>query len=93
MADSVCLPACHFRDADCGKGRRIYLRDAETGQIGLINGRKLDGEFLRRRGVEREHLHKLTRQVGADLIHISTNRPYLPELVSFFDKRRKRLLR
>jgi len=91
--DLVVIEITDPRDLTLPPVATVPLRDAETGRIGLINGRKLEAEFLRRRGIEREQLHELTRQVGADLIHISTDRPYLPELVSFFEKRRKRLSR
>jgi uncharacterized protein (DUF58 family) len=91
--DLVVIEITDPRDLTLPPVAAVPLRDAETGRIGLVNGRKLEGEFLRRRGAERAQLHKLTRQVGADLIHVSTDRPYLPELVAFFEQRRRRLSR
>lgn len=91
--DLVVIEVTDPRDLAIPPAGTVPLRDAETGRIGMVNGDKLETEFLQRRGAERERLHKLTRRVGADLIHVSTDRPYLPELVSFFERRRRRLSR
>lgn len=91
--DLVVIEITDPRDLTLPPVAAVPLRDAETGRVGLVNGHKLEADYLRRRGAERTELHRLSRQVGADLIHLSTDRPYLPELVSFFEERRRRLSR
>lgn len=71
----------------------IPIRDAETGRLGLVNGKKLEADFMKRRGTRRQELETLTRRLGADLVQLSTDKPYLPPLISFFEQRRRRMSR
>ena len=71
----------------------VVLRDAETGRVGVVSGRRRTRAFGKRRAAEREQLRLLTRQLGADHIELRTNRPYLPPLISFFEQRRRRFQR
>jgi hypothetical protein len=49
-------------------------------------------ELARARG-ERDALHATIRGLGLDHLTLATDRPYMPELVAFFESRRKRLRR
>ncbi len=71
----------------------LVLRDAETGAVAFYDGHKhAAAEAARARG-EREALHATIRGLGLDHLTLATDRPYMPELVEFFESRRKRLRR
>lgn len=69
------------------------LRDAETGALALVSGRKLGAEHRARRRHQRSELLRLTRRLGIDHLELRTDRPYLAPLVAFFERRRRRLNR
>ncbi len=71
----------------------VVLRDAETGRVATLGGRRLAREVARHRGRERQELMRLIRQLGVDHLQIRTDRPYLSTLINFFERRRKRLTR
>ncbi len=71
----------------------VVLRDAEDGRLGVVRGSGLLREFGRRRAAERDDLRLWVKKLGADHIELRTNRPYLPPLVGFFERRRKRFQR
>ena len=71
----------------------VVLRDAETGRLATLSGRRLARSHTRRRAQERRELLRLIRQLGVDHLEIRTDRPYLGTLISFFERRRKRLAR
>ncbi|MDH3743996.1 MAG: DUF58 domain-containing protein [Acidobacteriota bacterium] len=71
----------------------VVLRDAENGRVGVVRSKRLLREFGRRRAAERDELRHWTKRLGADWIELRTHRPYLPPLVSFFERRRKRFQR
>lgn len=71
----------------------VILRDAETGRLGLVHGRRAARQFERRRESERQDLTSLARSLGVDHLVLRTDRPYFSSLVSFFDQRRRRMRR
>ncbi len=71
----------------------VVLRDAETGRLATVSGRRMARQHTRRRQEERQALLGLMRQLGVDHLQIRTDRPYLSTLISFFERRRKRLTR
>ena len=81
------------RDSELPSTTPVLLRDAETGELGVVDGRSLAADFARDRELERREIESLARRVGGDFIHLRTDRPYLPELVNFFEARRRRLQR
>jgi uncharacterized protein (DUF58 family) len=70
----------------------LVLRDAETGAVAFVDGRRAADEASRARG-EREALRSTTRALGLDHLTLATDRPYMPELVAFFEARKRRLRR
>lgn len=79
-----------LRPPDAGP---LVLRDAETGAVAFYDGRRnAAAEVARARG-EREALHATIRSLGLDHLTLATDRPYMPELVAFFESRKKRLRR
>jgi uncharacterized protein (DUF58 family) len=91
--DLIVVDVSDPRDSELPATSPVLLRDAETGEIGIVNGRKLAADFARDRELERREIESLARRVGGDFIHLRTDRPYLPELVKFFEARRRRLQR
>ncbi|MEM8963364.1 MAG: DUF58 domain-containing protein, partial [Acidobacteriota bacterium] len=71
----------------------VLLRDAETGRVAAVSGRKLAEEHRQQRDQERREWLKLIRRLGVDHLEIRTDRPYLGTLVGFFERRRRRLQR
>ena len=91
--DLIVLEIFDPRDHDPPAGAPVVLRDAETGRLGVMGGRKLAQEYRRRRLRARSQLMELTRKLGVDHLEIRTDVPYLPSLVSFFQRRRRRISR
>lgn len=81
------------RDLTLPRVAPVVLQDAETGTACLVDGRKLADEFAARRRRERQDLHKLLRGLGVDHLELATDRPYMGPLLSFFERRRRRLSR
>lgn len=74
-------------------GGPVVLRDAETGRLATVGGRRLAAAHAKHRQRERRDLLRLIRQLGVDHLEIRTDRPYLGTLVRFFERRRNRLTR
>lgn len=71
----------------------INLRDAETGEDCLVD--TFDADIRRRyreQGErEKEETVKLLRSGGVDFIQVSTDQPYVPELMRFFKRRERKI--
>jgi uncharacterized protein (DUF58 family) len=81
------------RDLELPRVGPVPVRDAETGALGWVSGKRMGAEFERRRAAERQELVRLTQQLGVDRLEVRTDRPYLAPLVAFFARRRRRLAR
>jgi len=68
----------------------VVLEDAESGRVATVDGRR--AATLERERVRREHerLAAVLAGLGADRLELRTDRPYLPELVRFFDRRERK---
>lgn len=71
----------------------VVLRDAETGRLAALSGRRWAQEHAAYRSGQRRELVQLTRKLGVDHLTIRTDRPYLGPLVRFFERRRQRFSR
>ncbi len=71
----------------------VVLRDAETGRLATVAGRRLVRLHTAHRRRERQEMLGLVRQLGIDHLQIRTDRPYLPTLINFFERRRRRFSR
>jgi uncharacterized protein (DUF58 family) len=91
--DVVVLEIVDPRDEELPSAGPVVLRDAETGALGLVSGKKLGAAHRARRARQRDELRQLTRQLGVDHLELRTDRPYLAPLVAFFERRRKKLSR
>jgi uncharacterized protein (DUF58 family) len=91
--DLIVLEIVDPRDGALPPAGPVVLRDAETGRVGLVDGRRLGRRFAERRRRERAELARLTRRLGVDHLELATDRPYLAPLVAFFERRRRRLAR
>lgn len=69
----------------------VVLRDAETGRLGVVSGRRMAERMAMDRRHQREDFLQLTRRLGVDHLTIRTDRPYLGTLINFFERRRKRM--
>ena len=71
----------------------VVLRDAETGRLALINGRRLARRHAEQRRRERAELARLAKRLGVDRLELRTDRPYINTLLAFFEARKRRLRR
>jgi len=88
--DLVVLEIVDGRDLDFPAVGPVVLEDAETGEVGIVEGRRVAAEAAARRA-ERQRLRELLARLGVDRLELRTDRPYLPELVRFFAWRERKL--
>lgn len=88
--DLVVLEIVDPRDGELPAVGPVVLRDAETGELALVDGRRAGRAHAERSRRERLELQRLTRQLGVDHLELRTDRPYLPTLVKFFETRKRR---
>jgi|AntAceMinimDraft_8_1070364.scaffolds.fasta_scaffold26428_2 uncharacterized protein (DUF58 family) len=71
----------------------INLRDAETGEDCLVDTSDANLQRRYREDAEREEeeMVKLFRGSGIDFIRVSTDQPYVPELMRFFKRRERKI--
>ena len=88
--DLIVVEIVDPRDQDLPAVGPVVLRDAETGQIALVNGGKEAGRHADLRRRERADLSRLTRRLGVDHLELRTDRPYLKTILTFFEQRKSR---
>ena len=91
--DLIVLEIADPRDQEIPETGPVVIRDAETGRVGLVGGKRMAREHAAKRHQERAALARLTRKLGVDHLELRTDRPYLQTLVAFFNQRRKRMRR
>jgi uncharacterized protein (DUF58 family) len=91
--DVVLLEVTDPRDEQLPAAGPVVLRDAETGRLAFVDGRRAGAQHRQQRQQERAALLELAGRLGVDHLEISTGRPYLSALVRFFEQRRRRLRR
>jgi len=91
--DLVVLELVDPRDLEPPASGPVVLEDAETGEVAFVDGRRAARREAERARGEREQLHRLLTGLGVDRLELRTDRPYLPELIAFFARRRRRLAR
>jgi uncharacterized protein (DUF58 family) len=91
--DLILIEVADPRDQELPAVGPVVLRDAETGETALVDGRRLGRRHRERRRSERAELLRLARRLGVDHLELRTDRPYLATLLSFFELRRRRLRR
>jgi uncharacterized protein (DUF58 family) len=71
----------------------IELEDAETGERVLVDTRRrrIRDAFARSGRDEHESLMSHMRSMGVDTLDLSTDRPYMKDLLNFFRRRERRL--
>jgi uncharacterized protein (DUF58 family) len=91
--DLILIEIMDPRDHDLPAVGPVVLRDAETGETALIDGRRLGRRHRERSQRERDELLRLSRRLSIDHLALRTDRPYLSTLLAFFEQRRRRLRR
>jgi uncharacterized protein (DUF58 family) len=71
----------------------IELEDAETGERVIVDTRrrKIRDAFARTGREQTETLTGLLRSMGMDALEVSTDRPYMKDLLGFFRRRERRM--
>lgn len=91
--DLILVEIVDPRDESLPEVGPVVLRDAETGSLALVNGRKLARKHAEQRRKERDELSRLAKRLGVDRLELRTDRPYINTLLAFFEQRRRRLRR
>jgi uncharacterized protein (DUF58 family) len=91
--DLVVVEIVDPRDQEIPQVGPVVLRDAETGETAIVNGKREAKRHAEHRRLEREDFARLTRRLGVDRLELRTDRPYINTLLAFFEQRRKRLRR
>ncbi len=91
--DLILIEIADPRDQELPAVGPVVLRDAETGETALVDGRRAAQRHRERQLREHGELLRLTRRLGVDRLALRTDRPYLSALLSFFEQRRRRLAR
>ncbi|HKI05500.1 MAG TPA: DUF58 domain-containing protein [Thermoanaerobaculia bacterium] len=91
--DLVVVEIVDPRDQEIPQVGPVVLRDAETGETALVNGKREARRHAEQRRLERAEFARLTRKLGVDRLELRTDRPYINTLLAFFEQRRKRLRR
>lgn len=91
--DLIVVEIVDPRDQDLPAVGPVVLRDAETGEVALVDGGKAARHHAEQRRRERADLSRLTRSLGVDHLELRTDRPYLNTVVAFFEQRKRRLRR
>ncbi len=91
--DLILVELVDPRDQEIPAVGPVVLRDAETGETALVNGKRLAKRFAEQRRQEREELARLVRRLGVDRLELRTDRPYINTLLAFFEQRKRRLQR
>ncbi|MHC4571886.1 MAG: DUF58 domain-containing protein [Planctomycetota bacterium] len=70
----------------------IEFQDAETGEIILVDtsGRKFRNQYANNSSRRFDDLKNMLRTINVDCISISTDKPYIQDLVKFFHMRHRR---
>lgn len=91
--DLILIEIVDPRDQEVPEVGPVVLRDAETGRLALVDGKKAARHHAESRRREREELSRLIRRLGVDRLELRTDRPYLKTILTFFEQRRRRLAR
>jgi uncharacterized protein (DUF58 family) len=91
--DLVVVEIVDPRDQEIPQVGPVVLRDAETGETAIVNGKREAKRHAEQRRLERQDFARLTRRLGIDRLELRTDRPYINTLLAFFEQRRKRLRR
>jgi uncharacterized protein (DUF58 family) len=91
--DLIVVEIADPRDQEIPAVDPVVLRDAETGELALVNGRRLGPRHAEQRRREREELVRLVRKLGVDRLELRTDRPYINTLLAFFEQRKQRMRR
>lgn len=85
--DVVVLDLHDPRDRELPRVGPIAVEDAETGRLAVVDGRRAGGGEAARVDAERTRLESLLARLGIDRLELRTDRPYMPEVVRFFERR------
>lgn len=91
--DLIVVEIVDPRDQEIPPVGPVVLRDAETGELALVHGKRLARRHAEQRRREREELARLTRKLGVDRLELRTDRPYINTLLAFFEQRKRRMRR
>jgi uncharacterized protein (DUF58 family) len=91
--DVVLVEIVDPRDEEIPDVGPVVLRDAETGRLAVVSGKRHARRHAEQRRKEREDLARLARKLGVDRLELRTDRPYINTLLAFFEQRKKRMRR
>ncbi len=90
--DLIAVQVADPAERNLPKSGMITLRDAETGQMALVDlaSRKIRQRFEKQATQRQQQLNRMFQSSKVDVIPVGTERDYIPELIRFFHTREKR---
>ena len=93
--DLVCVHISDPRERELPKSGFLPLKDPETGKTGYIDlsSKRTRNSYNLAYGAHREYLNNVFGAAKCDVIKISTDKPYIAELINFFKRRMTKSVR
>ncbi len=91
--DLVCIKISDPREKEIPKRGIFSLRDTETGQITDIDlsSKQVQEEYYKNYNKHQDYLNDTFKTAKTDVMDISTDKPYINELIKFFKNRQTKL--
>lgn len=91
--DLVCIKISDPKEKEIPKRGIFSIRDTETGQMVDIDfsSKQVQDEYYKNFKVHQDYLNDTFKVAKTDIIDISTDKPYINELIKFFKNRQTKL--
>lgn len=93
--DLVCIKISDPKEQSIPKNGIFALQDAETGKLINIDfsSKEVQKEYYKNLKLHNDYLDEIFKTAKLDVIDISTDKPYIPELIKFFKAREIKVLK
>jgi len=93
--DLVCIKISDPKEQSIPKNGIFALQDAETGKLINIDfsSKEVQKEYYKNLKLHNDYLDEIFKTAKLDVIDISTDKPYIPELIKFFKEREIKVLK
>lgn len=93
--DLVCIKISDPKEKELPKGGIFRLQDTETGLFADIDfsSKEVEEEYYKNLKLHDTYLEEIFKVAKTDVMDISTDKPYILELIKFFKERQQRALK
>lgn len=93
--DLVCIKISDPKEQSIPENGIFALQDAETGKLINIDfsSKEVQKEYYKNLKMHNDYLDEIFKTAKLDVIDISTDKPYIPELIKFFKAREIKVLK